>query len=253
MLNALPAKKPARNRLTARPPSANARPINLAANAPICAAISPLNAPPALTVTAIFALPHAMAKPARVPRCGVMPPVAPARKVTALPPKARAAHRNRRCVVTVTALPVALRVKAIASASSLAVLVMVKSGLARKCAGMVSPRKALPAMDNAHRWHLAMASVHRWKVVTASVLKAMRHVMVSVHLDKALPVTVKVLLPSRRCVMADSVPRKADGNLKASARHNAAPRVIVPKVNAVKVKAVRNARPSSENNLFKSL
>lgn len=96
-----------------------------------------------------------------------------------------------------------------------------------------------------------MVSVHPWKAVTASVPKAMPHVMVSVR--RVLPVTVKVLLPARRCVMADSVPRKADGNLKASARRNAAPRVIDPKVNVVKVKAARNARPSSENNLFKSL
>lgn len=151
MPNALPAKKPARNKVTARPPSVNEKAINPAANARICAAISPLNAPPALTVTAISALPHAMAKPARVPRCGVMPPVALARKVTASLPKAKVVRRNRRCVARVTALPVALRAKAIASASNLAVLVMVKADPAQKCAGMVSPRKAVRVTVNAPR------------------------------------------------------------------------------------------------------
>jgi hypothetical protein len=140
-------------------------------------------------------------------------------------------------------------VKAIALCN-LAVLVMVKADPAQKCAGMVSPRKAVRVTVNAPRWHLAMASVRRWKAVTASVLKAMPRVMVSVRPDKALPVRDKVLLPARRCVMADSVHRKADGNLKASARRNAAPRVIVPMVYVVKVKAVRNARPSSANDLY---
>lgn len=86
-----------------------------------------------------------------------------------------------------------------------------------------------------------MASVRLRKVVTAFALKAPPLAMVSVHQDKVLPVTVKVLLPAHRCVMADSVPRKADGKLKANARRHAVPKVIVPMLNAAKVKAARNA------------
>lgn len=151
MPNALPAKKPARNKVTARPPSANASPTNPALNAPICAATNPLSAPPARMVTVISAPPYAMAKPVRVPICAAMPLVVLDRKVTGLPPKAKVVRRNRRCVARVTALPVALRAKAIASASNLAVFVMVKSGLAPKCAGMVSPRKAVRVTVNAPR------------------------------------------------------------------------------------------------------
>ncbi len=149
MPNALPAKKPAQNKAPARPPNANGSPINPVANAPICAAISPLNAPPDRMATVISAQPRVRAKPDRGPKCAGMPLGVLARKATASPLKARAARRNRRCVAKVIARPVALRVKAIASASSLAVPVMVKALLVPRCAGMASPRKAVRVTVNA--------------------------------------------------------------------------------------------------------
>ncbi len=94
-----------------------------------------------------------------------------------------------------------------------------------------------------------MDSARLRKVVTASALKAMPHVKVSVRPDKALPVRDKVLLPARRCVMAASVHRKADGKLKASARPNAVPRVIARWNRVAKVKAVHNARRWNASNL----
>lgn len=242
MPNALPAKKPARNRQTAHPPNANGSPINPVANAPICAAISPLNAPPARMATAISAQPHAMAKPDHVPSCAGMPPVVLVRKATASPPKARAAHHNPRCVARVTVRPVALRVKAIASASRLAVPVMVKALLVPRYAVMVSPHMATRVTVNVPKSAPEMDSARPWKAVTASVPKAMPHVKVSVRPDKALPVRDKVLLPARRCAMAVSGHRKADGNLKASARRNAAPRAIDQWNHAAKAKVAPNAR-----------
>lgn len=151
MLNGLHARKPARNRQTAHQPSANRRPLNPVANALMCAGNNPVTKLSVRKVTVISALLRAMAKPVRVPKCAVMPLVVLARKAPALPPKAKAVRRNRRCDAKVIARPVALRVKAIASANHPVVPVMVKALLVPRCAAMVSPRRVLPATGNAPR------------------------------------------------------------------------------------------------------
>jgi len=249
MLNVLPARKRARNRATARPPSANGSPINPVATAPRCAATSPLSAPPARMATAISALLSVRARPVRGPKCAAMPLVVLARKATASHPKAKAARHNPRCVARVTALPVALRVKAIASANRPVVPVMVKALLVPRCAVMVSPRKAARVTVNDPRSAPAMDSARPWKAVTASAHRAMPLAMVSVHQDKALRVKAKVLLPARKCVMVGSGHRKAADKLKASAHRHAARKAIARWNNAAKAKAARNARQRNVSKL----
>lgn len=219
MLNALHAKKPARNRVTVHQPSANGRPIKLAANAPTCAGMVPQASGRKVNGWGRHAADRNNSHRSVISSLA-----------TALP---KAVRHNPRCVVMVSVRPVGHHAKVIAPCSHVA------------HAMETLPRKVVHAMVNVPKSDPVMGSAHPWKAAKVSA----RRTDLGMAFARRVPrVKAKALPHGRRCVMAVSDHKVENVNSRGSNRH-VAQKAVAPPVNVVKAKTARSVRPQNANDL----